>query len=155
MFSDNLIDELYFTNQLLKLITDDNELIDRKEKLIEEIKKLPPKTIIEPSQTEKSELVLPKVEFDYYDSKQKEQYEKLCRKEIVPSAKQLAPLRCRYITNNSPFLKIAPLKVEELHLDPDVYLFHDVIYDKEIDILKDISMHLVSHFFVILLIKFL
>lgn len=65
-----------------------------------------------------------------------ERYQQLCRKEVEPTAKQMAPLKCRYVTRNSPYLLIGPLKLEEVHLDPDIFIFHNVIYDEEIDVMK-------------------
>lgn len=66
-------------------------------------------------------------------------YEAICRGDISPSPKQLASLRCRYVTNKLAFLKIAPFKLEEISLDPYIILYHDVMYDKEIDVIKNIS----------------
>lgn len=36
-------------------------------------------------------------------------------------------LRCRYFTEGTPFLQLAPLKLEQLNLEPFVGIFHDVI----------------------------
>lgn len=68
----------------------------------------------------------------------------MCRKELVTTPKASAPLRCRYMTNNSPFLKIAPLKLEEASLDPYIVVYHDVLYDAEIEKIKEFSMPRVS-----------
>ncbi|KAL1464469.1 hypothetical protein WDU94_004115 [Cyamophila willieti] len=48
-------------------------------------------------------------------------------------------LSCRYKTD-LPFLKLSPLKMEELNLDPLVALYHDTISDKEIQLLKDAAI---------------
>ncbi|KAJ6630485.1 Prolyl 4-hydroxylase subunit alpha-2 [Pseudolycoriella hygida] len=45
-------------------------------------------------------------------------YEMLCRKEISLSPAVASKLKCKYVTNRSPFLKIAPLKLEEANLEP-------------------------------------
>lgn len=74
-----------------------------------------------------------------YDTYQRLLYEGVCRGEITPSPKALAPLRCRYQRHKSKFLTIAPLKVEEISLSPFIVLYHDVIYDKEIDVIIDMS----------------
>lgn len=74
-----------------------------------------------------------------YDTYQRILYEAVCRGEVSPSPKELAPLRCRYQSHNSKFLKIAPLKLEEISLSPFIVLYHDVIYDKEIDVIKDMA----------------
>lgn len=66
-------------------------------------------------------------------------YEAVCRGEAKASPRQMAPFRCRYVTNKSPFLKIAPLKLEEISLDPYIVLYHDVMYDVEIDAIKSLS----------------
>ncbi|XP_033163020.1 prolyl 4-hydroxylase subunit alpha-2-like isoform X2 [Drosophila mauritiana] len=42
-------------------------------------------------------------------------------------------LQCRYNSSTTPFTRIAPLKMEELSLDPYMVVFHDVVYDTEID----------------------
>lgn len=60
----------------------------------------------------------------------------LCRGDVTPTSKELAPLRCRYLTHTSAFLKIAPLKFEEVSLDPYIIVFHEVMYDKEIELIK-------------------
>lgn len=77
---------------------------------------------------------------DHYTKEQKEHYQKLCRKDIEPTAKQAASLKCRYISNNSPFLKIGPIKMEEIHLNPDIFIFHDALYEKEIKVLQHIAI---------------
>lgn len=48
--------------------------------------------------------------------------------------------KCHYIHHNNPRLLVAPFKAEELHLDPPVLMFHDVISEKEIENMK-ISFH--------------
>lgn len=45
-------------------------------------------------------------------------------------------LVCRYNSTTTPFLKLAPLKLEELNLDPYIVLYHNVISDKEIEDIK-------------------
>ncbi|KAM7359477.1 prolyl 4-hydroxylase subunit alpha-2 [Cochliomyia hominivorax] len=48
-------------------------------------------------------------------------------------------LRCGYLTETHPFLYLAPIKVEELNFDPLVVLFHDVVSDNEIAIMKNLT----------------
>lgn len=55
-------------------------------------------------------------------------------------------LKCKYLSENHPFLKLAPVKLEELYLEPDVYLFHDVISDREIEHFSTISKTRVSKY---------
>ncbi|KAH8268312.1 hypothetical protein KR026_004711 [Drosophila bipectinata] len=40
-------------------------------------------------------------------------------------------LRCRYFTEGSPFLRLAPLKLEQLNVEPFIGIFHDVISKDE------------------------
>ncbi|XP_055380990.1 prolyl 4-hydroxylase subunit alpha-1-like [Condylostylus longicornis] len=60
-------------------------------------------------------------------------YEKLCRGDITPTPTELRSMKCYYIHNNVPFLRIAPIKVEVANKSPRLLIFHDVITDSEID----------------------
>lgn len=83
-------------------------------------------------------------EYEHYEF-EKKLYEALCRGDVKPSPKEMAPLRCRYMTNTSAFLKIAPLKVEEVSLDPYVVVFHEVMYDTEIEKIIEKTRHKVFY----------
>lgn len=72
------------------------------------------------------------------DSTERRLYEALCRNEIKQEPELLSKLQCKYI-NNNPFLKLAPLKVEEAHLNPYILIFHDVMYDNEIEFVKKLA----------------
>lgn len=74
-----------------------------------------------------------------YDTPERRLYEMLCRGEIGQSPLKLAPLRCRYVTNRSAFLRIAPMKVEEAHKNPDIYIYHEVMYDNEIELIQRLA----------------
>lgn len=65
-------------------------------------------------------------------------YGQVCRGETTKTPKELAELHCRYVSR-SFFSKIAPFKVEEANLDPYLLIYHEVLYDTEIEILKNIS----------------
>lgn len=41
-------------------------------------------------------------------------------------------LHCRYWSNDHPWLKIGPIKTEEASIDPKIFIFHDLLFDKEI-----------------------
>ncbi|XP_002008623.2 prolyl 4-hydroxylase subunit alpha-1 [Drosophila mojavensis] len=45
-------------------------------------------------------------------------------------------LHCRYNTTTTPFLRLAPFKMEEVSLDPYIVLYHNVISDREIEDMK-------------------
>ncbi|XP_059621208.1 prolyl 4-hydroxylase subunit alpha-1-like isoform X1 [Phlebotomus argentipes] len=74
-----------------------------------------------------------------FDLPERRLYEMLCRGDIKPSPIQLAPLRCRYATNNSAFLRIAPLKLEEASRSPFIAIYHDVMSDEEIEVVKKLA----------------
>lgn len=63
----------------------------------------------------------------------------LCRNETRLPPSELSKLKCRYVTNKSAFLKIAPLKLEEAHLKPYIVIYHDVMYEAEIDLIKKMA----------------
>lgn len=71
-----------------------------------------------------------------FDMTERRAYEMLCRGELKPSPSDLRSLRCRYVTNRVPFLRLGPLKLEEVHADPYIVIYHDAMYDSEIDLIK-------------------
>lgn len=87
-----------------------------------------------------------------YTSHERQMYEKLCRGEIGPDADVLAQLKCRYVANR-PFLKIAPLKLEEANLSPYIVVYHDVMYDNEIELIKQMAKPRVSKTFTMILFR--
>ncbi|XP_065202611.1 prolyl 4-hydroxylase subunit alpha-2-like [Planococcus citri] len=71
-----------------------------------------------------------------YDKGHMETY-RLCRGEFkAESEATQSTLKCRYKHDGSAFLKIAPLKEEELHDDPKILLYREVLYDSEIERMK-------------------
>ncbi|KAH8363391.1 hypothetical protein KR084_009467 [Drosophila pseudotakahashii] len=84
----------------------------------------------------KSDLPVAKSDPAIFDMTERRAYEMLCRGELKPSPTDLRPLRCRYVTNNVPFLRLGPLKLEEAHMEPYIVIYHDAMYDSEIDIIK-------------------
>jgi hypothetical protein len=75
---------------------------------------------------------------------ERERYEMLCRGEIPMPLSLQKDLRCRYVDRGIPFLKIAPFKEEEAYLDPRIVIYHDVIYDEEIETIKRMAQPRVS-----------
>jgi len=65
-------------------------------------------------------------------------------------------LKCRYADKGSPFLRLARVKEEEASLKPLILIYHDVMYDAEIETIKKLSMPRVCYhfFFVIFLLVF-
>lgn len=67
---------------------------------------------------------------------ERERYEMLCRGEVSIPPEVEKNLKCRYVDRGIPFLKIAPFKEEEAYLDPRIVVYHNVIYDEEIETIK-------------------
>ncbi|KAH8281021.1 hypothetical protein KR054_006990, partial [Drosophila jambulina] len=57
-----------------------------------------------------------------------EDYSRLCRSSHVPNPSRL---HCRYNSTTSPFLILAPLKMEEISLDPYITVYHDIFSEKK------------------------
>lgn len=66
-------------------------------------------------------------------------YSKLCRKLNLKSTKEISSLKCFYDSKNF-YTKIGPFKVEQVDNRISLVIFHDVIYDNEIEELKKISL---------------
>ncbi|XP_043662316.1 prolyl 4-hydroxylase subunit alpha-2 isoform X2 [Drosophila teissieri] len=58
-----------------------------------------------------------------------------CRGKFPPGPQ----LVCRYNSTTTPFMRIAPLKEEEISRDPLIWLYYDVIYDSEIAQLTNLT----------------
>lgn len=58
--------------------------------------------------------------------------------------RQKTNLVCRYKSTANTFLRLAPLKLEEISLDPFIAMYHEVLYDSEIRELKGQSMNMVN-----------
>lgn len=68
----------------------------------------------------------------------------LCRGEQLLSDAETARLRCWYDNRKQPFFYLMPIKVELHSRQPPIYTFHQVISDNEIEILKSLSVSLLS-----------
>lgn len=75
-----------------------------------------------------------------YDDYQKVLFHSVCRGDVHPHPKDLASLKCKYLADKSAFLKIAPLKLEEISVDPYIVVFHNALYGKEIELIKHLSI---------------
>lgn len=49
-------------------------------------------------------------------------------------------LTCSYVNKNSAYLKLAPLKLEQLSSEPLIQLYHDVLYDSEIAAIQNAAV---------------
>ncbi|EDV91413.1 GH14132 [Drosophila grimshawi] len=66
-------------------------------------------------------------------------YRYTCNGYIKKTPPEERNLRCGYMSETHPFLLLAPLKVEELNRNPLLVLYHDVIYQSEIDVLNKLN----------------
>lgn len=160
-FSFNVLEEfslaLEVTNEILKISPNDTDAIDDKQ-IFEGFIETKYESITGYFRKRDEEIEKNITKFDNpiehtdpytYDEYQQKLYEKLCRNDIKESPKILSALKCGYNSNGSSFLKIAPLKYEEISLEPYIVVYHEVLYDKEIDTIKNMSISKVE-FFVIL-----
>ncbi|XP_045495201.1 prolyl 4-hydroxylase subunit alpha-1 isoform X1 [Colias croceus] len=87
---------------------------------------------------EEEEYVKPKEKLSDY-AKERKVYEKLCRGEMDIPQEIAKTLTCRYLTENHPFLKIAPVKMEYMYRNPDIIMFYEVLSDNEIEYIKNLA----------------
>lgn len=50
-----------------------------------------------------------------------------------------ANLRCRLVARGHPALLLQPVKVEEQSLDPSIVVLHDLLTDRQVDILRQLG----------------
>ncbi|PSN40929.1 Prolyl 4-hydroxylase subunit alpha-2 [Blattella germanica] len=67
-------------------------------------------------------------------------YEMHCRLEHQMPASISSKLKCRYTDKGNPYLRLARVKEEEAYLKPLILIYHDVIYDSEIETIKKLSL---------------
>ncbi|KAK8386689.1 hypothetical protein O3P69_017860 [Scylla paramamosain] len=67
-------------------------------------------------------------------------FSQLCRGVHYREDKDQSGLQCYVDNRNSPYLTLQPVRYEQLHINPEMYLFHDVISDAEIAVVKDLAM---------------
>jgi len=66
-------------------------------------------------------------------------YATLCQGQDFTNAEKKSKLKCYYKKGDQSYFRLKQIKVEELYKNPPVFLFHDVISDREIEELKNIS----------------
>ncbi|KAI5706758.1 hypothetical protein M8J76_008825 [Diaphorina citri] len=89
----------------------------------------------EPMLEEKHRLIMSRLETMLYSNASKAQkYQQLCQGKGERSIKLLSTLKCYYLRHGrSLYLLIAPAKVEQLNVDPEILLFHDILTDNQIE----------------------
>lgn len=133
---------LDLTNKLLEILPSHSRALGNKVYYEEELQK---SSEYKRKGDDESEAV-PAVEVPIVpDTYSREHYEQLCRGEVSLPPETVAKLKCRYVHHNKPFLRIAPFKVEEAFLGPNLYIFHDVMSDNEIETVKRLAHPRVSY----------
>uniref|UniRef100_A0A8D8LH18 procollagen-proline 4-dioxygenase n=1 Tax=Cacopsylla melanoneura TaxID=428564 RepID=A0A8D8LH18_9HEMI len=116
---------------ILQLFPDDDEFIFKVEMFKDKLqRKRQEQDILRRNITETS--VVNKVNPD------KELYAKLCRRKrlILPTR---SDLKCYYVHLNSHLRHIAAYKMEEVSRSPLIRIYHDVIHDGEIELMKSLT----------------
>jgi len=67
---------------------------------------------------------------------EKAKYEALCRGE---SQHAQIGTKCRYVTKGKPYFFIGPIKEEIVSMKPKIYIYHDVLFDSEIAVIKKLA----------------
>jgi len=70
-------------------------------------------------------------------------YEQLCRNDIQMSEARKSKLNC-YLKRNRPFLKLAPLKAELIHLKPKLIIYRQAVSEIESEIIKELATPILS-----------
>ena len=72
---------------------------------------------------------------------ERDAYEELCRKNVSQlSPQRQSKLFCRYHNNNNhPWLIIGPVKQEQVHDNPAIYLIHDIISNSDMNEIKSLA----------------
>jgi len=142
----NVQSALSMTEELLELLPEHERARGNKFYYEKELLKISSKSELRGDDGSENVPVDSSVEFKYlnngpysYDVSERKMYELTCRGEMKPSDAIIARLHCRYTHNNVPFLRIAPLKLEEAFLDPYIVVYHNVMTDSEIDIVRQLA----------------
>lgn len=137
---------LDMTNELLSLDPEHQRARGNKYYYEKELAKINEKSILRGDDGSSDVPVDKSLEFQHsrlgpytYDLPERKLYELACRGELKPDDDFLSKLFCRYVNNKVPFLTIAPLKQELVSHDPFIVIYHDVMYDNEIEIIKRIA----------------
>jgi prolyl 4-hydroxylase len=141
----NVENALKMTNELLELLPDHQRAIGNKNYYEKELRKLNEKSQLRGDDGSNDVPVDKSLEFHHtsnpyiFDLPERKLYELACRGELKMPENISSKLNCRYIHNNVPFLKIGPLKLEQIYLDPYIVVYHDVMYENEIEIVKQLA----------------
>ncbi|KAK2582088.1 hypothetical protein KPH14_002791 [Odynerus spinipes] len=140
----NVARALSMTNELLELVPTHERALGNRAYYQKEIQSKASSTKKKRGEDGEDDTAIPEQNFTVAEERvktweemtERERYEMLCRGEVSTTPAIQKNLKCRYVDRGIPFLKIAPLKEEEVYLDPRIIIYHDVIYDEEIETIK-------------------
>lgn len=72
--------------------------------------------------------------------REREAYERLCRGDVRINPRILARLTCHYQFGPHPMLRIAPVRTEMAHYNPTIFIYHNVLSEREIEIIKELAL---------------
>lgn len=134
---------LEMTKELLDMVPDHQRAQGNKYYYEKELSKINEKSVLRGDDGTDDVPVDKSLEFQHfklgpytYDLPERKLYELACRGELKPDDAFISKLTCSYVDNNVPFLKIAPLKLEQIAHDPYIVVYHEVAFDSEIEVLK-------------------
>ncbi|XP_068979809.1 prolyl 4-hydroxylase subunit alpha-1 isoform X1 [Bombus flavifrons] len=140
----NVARALSMTNELLELVPTHERALGNRAYYQKEIQSKANQSKKKRGEDGQDDTAVPAQHFTVAEEKMKtweemterERYEMLCRGEVSIPPEIQKNLVCRYVDRGIPFLKIAPFKEEEAYLDPRIVVYHNVIYDEEIETIK-------------------
>ncbi|XP_076235985.1 prolyl 4-hydroxylase subunit alpha-1 isoform X2 [Calliopsis andreniformis] len=143
----NVARALSMTNELLELVPTHERALGNRAYYQKEIQSKASQSKKKRGEDGQDDTALPEQRFTVTEEKvkswdemsERERYEMLCRGEVSITPQIQKNLKCRYVDRGIPFLKIAPFKEEEAYLDPRIVVYHDVIYDEEIETIKKMA----------------
>lgn len=141
----NVKSALEMTNELLELVPDHQRARGNKNYYEKQLLNLNQKSVLRGDDGSDTVPQDNSLEFQHisnpynYDLPERKMYELTCQGKMHPPANIVKQLFCSYVTNDVPFLKIAPLKLEQMYLDPYIVVYHDVMYDSEIEVIKEMA----------------
>ena len=76
----------------------------------------------------------------WFTTETDERYEALCRGEKLLSDKIESQLVCFHLnTTEIPFMRLMHIKVEEAFKEPQIVVFHEILWDSEIELIKQMA----------------
>ncbi|GAB1610055.1 prolyl 4-hydroxylase subunit alpha-1-like isoform X1 [Argonauta hians] len=130
---------LALTNELLELVPDHQRAMNNKnyfEQMLEEDKV---QAAGRRGDAGLQRVRNPKHTDSYRTTEEFYAYESLCRGEDIMPIKHAHKLKCRYAWYGNPYLFLARVKEDEMHLDPWLVIYHNIISDREMEFVKQFA----------------